>query len=97
MTNSTMTTEAIKATTIPENAVVVNNYTWNTCEYGQYRIEKTRFGLFKSIGKDGEDLVTGATEDAVLAITPIHLEANSPNYDGRFDGNKFSSFVSGKL
>ena len=92
-----MMTEAIKSTTIPENAVVVNNYTWHTCEFGQFRIDKTRFGLYKSIGKDGDELVTGATEDDVVDVTPMHLEANSPDYDGRYDGSKFSSFVSVKL
>ena len=97
MTNATLQAEAIKATTIPEDAVVVDGYVWITTEFGQYRIETTRFGLFKSIDKDGNDLVTGGTEEAVLRITPMHLEANSPDYNGRYDGNKFSSFVSGKL
>ena len=97
MTETELKTEAIKATTIPENAVVVNNYTWHACSHGQFRLEQTRFGLYKSIDKEGNDLVTGATEEGVIAITAIHLEAHSPGYDGKYDGSKFSSFVSGKL
>ena len=97
MTDSTLHAAAIEATTVPPNTVVVDNHVWHACDYGQFRIEKTRFGLYKSIGRDGEALVTGETEEAVIAVTPMHLEANSPDYDGKYDGNKFSSFVSGKL
>ena len=97
MTNLTAQEEAIKATTIPENAVVVDGYTWHACSFGQFRIAETRFGLYKSIDKNGDDLVTGATEDGVIAITAMHLEANSADYDGKFDGSKFPAIVSGKL
>ena len=90
-------TEAAKAISIPETAVVVNNYTWHTTEFGQFRIEKSRWGLYTSYNKDGLQLVTGLTEDAVLSITPMHLEANSSDYDGKFDGSKYSSSAGVKL
>ena len=63
----------------------LNTYEWTTCEYGQYRIEKTRFGTYRSIDKKGEPLVIGANEDAVRTMTPVHMEAHTEGYDGRHD------------
>ena len=63
----------------------IDNHTWTTCEYGQYRIEKTRFGTYRSINKQGEPLVIGATEDAVHIMTPVHMYAHTSEYDGRHD------------
>ena len=63
----------------------LDNYTWTSCEYGQYRIEATRFGMYRSIDKEDKPLVIGATEDAVHTMTPIHMFAHTPEYDGRYD------------
>ena len=63
----------------------LDNYDWTTCEYGQYRIEKTRFGTYRSIDKKGEPLVIGATEEGVHTMTRVHMEAHAPDYDGRYD------------
>ena len=63
----------------------LDNYDWTTCEYGQYRIEKTRFGTYRSLNKQGEPLVIGATEQAVHDMTPVHMYAHTPEYDGRHD------------
>ena len=93
--NSTI--EVTKSVDVPANAVVVDSYTWYATEWGQFRIEKSRWGLYTSYNKDGLQLVTGMTEDAVVAITPMHLEANSPDYDGKFDGSKYSSSAGVKL
>ena len=65
--------------------VTTDTYEWFTCEYGQYRILKTRFGLYKSIDKEANDLITGLTEQAVHDCTPLHLLAQQPDYDGRYD------------
>ena len=91
------TTESPTSVHVPENSVVVDNYTWHAADYGQFRIEKSRWGLFTSYDKDGIGLVTGLTEEAVLDVTPMHLEANSPDYDGKYDGSKYSSSVGVKL
>ncbi len=91
------TLEPSTSVDVPDNAVVVDNYTWITTEYGQFRIEPSRWGTYTSYDKDGTQLVTGLTEEAVLTITPMHLEANSPGYDGKYDGSKFSSSVGVKL
>ena len=65
--------------------VVPDTYEWHTCEYGTYRIVVTRYKLFKSIDKQGNDLITGLTEQAVHDCTPLHLLAQQPDYDGRYD------------
>ena len=93
--NSTL--EAPTSVDISDNAVVVDNYTWIATEFGQYRVEASRWGTYSSYDKDGQQLVTGLTEEAVLAVTPMHLEANSPGYDGKYDGATFSSSVGVKL
>jgi len=65
--------------------VTPDTYDWFTCEHGQYRIVTTRYDMFKSIDKLGNDLITGMTEAAVHACTPLHLLAQQPDYDGRYD------------
>ena len=62
-----------------------DNYDWITSEYGQYRVVGTRFGLFKSIDKQGNDLITALTEKGIHDCTPLHLLAQQPDYDGRYD------------
>ena len=84
MTTETLTkTKSTPTETIP--TVTTDSYDWHTCANGQYRIETTRYGLFKSIDKLGNDLITGLTEEAIHACTPLHLLAQQPDYDGRYD------------
>ena len=63
----------------------------------QFTIERTRFGLYKSVNKDGKDMVFGLTEDAVRWVTVnIHI----PVLQGTFDDETSvprSSVVAGKL
>ena len=80
-----MTTTTTKTKTKKSSTVTTNTYNWFTCEYGQYRIVSTRYDLFKSIDKQGNDLITGLTEQAVHDCTPLHLLAQQPDYDGRYD------------
>ena len=80
---TTATKTKTKKKTIP--TVSTDNYAWFTCEHGQYRVLKTRFGLYKSIDKEGNDLLTGLTEEGVHSCTPMHMLANAPGYDGRYD------------
>ena len=65
--------------------VSTDNYAWFNCEHGSYRVVETRFGLYKSIDKEGNDLITGLTEEAVHSCTPLHMLAHSFGYDGRYD------------
>ena len=76
-------TTATKTKALP--VVSVDEYAWFTCEHGSYRVVKTRFGLYKSIDKENNDLITALTEDGVHACTPLHLLAKAPDYDGRYD------------
>jgi len=64
---------------------MVDNYEWHTCEHGTYRVVQTRFGLYKSVDKEGNGLITALHEDGVHACTPLHLLAQQPDYDGRYD------------
>jgi len=91
------TAEAPTSVDVPENSVVVDNYIWHASDYGQFRVEESRWGTYCSYDKDGNGLVTALTEEAVMAVTPMHLEANSPDYDGKYDGATFSSSVGVKL
>ena len=77
------TATQIKTKDIP--TVSTDNYAWFTCEHGSYRIVKTRFGLYKSINKAGDDLITALTEEGVHSCTPLHMLAHTPGYDGRYD------------
>ena len=76
-------TTATKTKKLP--AVSVDEYAWFTTEHGSYRVVETRFGLYKSIDKDGKGLITALTEEGVHACTPLHLLAQQPDYDGRYD------------
>ena len=78
-------TTTTKPKTKKTTPVTTDTYEWFTTEYGQYRTVKTRFGLYKSIDKEGNDLITGLTEQAVHNCTPLHLLAHQPDYDGRYD------------
>ena len=76
-------TTATKTKKLP--VVSVDEYAWFTTEHGSYRVVETRFGLYKSIDKDGKGLITALTEEGVHACTPLHLLAQQPDYDGRYD------------
>ena len=80
-------TTATKTKTQKKDILTVSTdqYAWFTCEHGQYRVQKTRFGLYKSIDKEGNDLLTALNEEGVHACTPLHMLAHAPNYDGRYD------------
>lgn len=77
--------------------VTVDTYEWITTEFGQFRVEETRY-MWKSVSKDGEDLIFGMTKEAVIQITPMHLESKSPDYDGKYHSNaQYSASAGVKL
>ena len=62
-----------------------------------YTIEKTRFGLYISVLKDGTKMVTGLTEDGVKIVTDtIHIPVLKGEFDG-YTSEARSSVVAGKL
>ena len=53
---------------------MTDTYEWYKVRDQEYRVERSRWGTFKSIHKDGTELVTGLTEDAVRRCTgDIHI------------------------
>ena len=66
-------------------------------DYERFQIEESRFGLFTSVTESGKRMLTGLTYDIVLQLTEVYQISNAPDYDGRYDVAKFSSFVGGKL
>jgi len=71
------------------------DYQWYTTPHGDFRVEKHRFGTYMSVGKDGTNLVTGLTEEAVVLVTGEHLRWAVEGYDG--PTNTYSGEVGGKL
>ena len=80
-------TTATKTKTKKKDILTVStdNYAWFITEHGSYRVVETRFGLYTSIDKEGNDLITGLTEEAIHNCTPLHLLAQQPDYDRRYD------------
>ena len=80
-----MPTKTTNRRSVVKSAATLDTHEYFNCEHGSYRIVKTRFSLYKSVDKEGNDLITGLTEEAVHACTPLHLLAQQPDYDGRYD------------
>ena len=43
-------------------------YEWHETPYGEFRVEKKRFGTWTSYGKDGQALITGLTKEVVVNV-----------------------------
>lgn len=72
-------------------------YRWHKSKYGDFRVEKTRMGLYKSVDRQGNDLCFSLTEQAIIDITPHHLYWNSDDYKGESDITSYDGTVGGKL
>lgn len=73
--------------------------TFYTHEYGDFAIKKTRFGLFTSYDRDGNNLVTGGTWVAVFNMTPAHQMWAIKGYtppEGK-ETTSYDAVVGGKL
>jgi len=62
-----------------------------------FYIEKTRFGLYKSIKKNGEGFLTGLTYDAVLTMSRWHLKCEQEGTLQDYTRVINSGVVGGKL
>ena len=72
---------------------------WYTTPHGDFMIHKTRFGLFRTVDREGNGLVTGGTAKAVFQMTPWHLKWAVEGYtppEG-VDVITYSGTVGGKL
>ena len=72
-------------------------YEWYTTPYGDFRVEQKRFGTWTSYGKDGTPLITGLTEEVVMAGTRFHLEGVATNWANCTTSQQFDGVVGGKL
>jgi len=75
----------------------IAEHEWYTTPYGEFRVEQKRFGTWTSYSKDGKELITGGTREAVLNMSGFHLEGIATNwancrYSATYDGT-----VGGKL
>jgi len=72
-------------------------YEWHETPYGEFRVEKKRFGTWTSYGKDGTPLITGLTREAVTQGTPFHLEGVATNWANCRTSDPYDGIVGGKL
>ena len=83
--------------TEPKKQAVKPRYRWHKTKYGDFRVEKTRMGLYKSVDRKGTDLCFSLTEQNIIDITPHHLYWNSKDYNGADDVKIYDGTVGGKL
>ena len=72
-------------------------YEWHETPYGEFRVEKKRFGTWTSFSKDGKELITGLTREAVTQGTPFHLEGVATNWANCSTSDPYDGTVGGKL
>ncbi len=72
-------------------------YEWYDTPYGEFRVESKRFGTWSSYGKDGTPLITGGTREAVMAMSPFHLEGVATNWANARVSDPYDGTVGGKL
>ena len=72
-------------------------YEWHETPYGEFRVEKKRFGTWTSYGKDGTPLITGLTKEVVVNGTGFHLEGVATNWANAKSSKPFDGTVGGKL
>ena len=53
---------------------------WFNTPWGSYRVEEKRFGTWTSYSKEGKELITGLTRDAVISMSRFHLEGVATNW-----------------
>ena len=81
-----------------ENQEILDQY--YTTPYGDFAIRKTRFGAYTSYDRELVQLVTGGTYEAVLQMTPSHLQWALHGYvapEGKETETTYSSSVGVKL
>ena len=74
-----------------------SEYEWHETPWGKFRVSKTRFGTWNSFGEDGTPLITGLTEEIVMAGTRFHLEGVATNWANCRTSKTFDGVVGGKL
>ena len=67
-----------------------------TCGYGDFTIEKSRFGLYISYTIDGEALITSFDEGLCESCTYNYLDWRANGFP-ETSNKKYESYVGGKL
>lgn len=81
-------TEEVTEVIVPEGAELIDEcfYVW-----------KTRYGLYSTMTKEGRQMMTGATKDAVTVMTRWHLKCEQEGTLHLYTRVVGSAIVSGKL
>ena len=74
-----------------------HTYEWHESPYGEFRVEKKRFGTWSSYGTDGTPFITALTKDACISGTRFHLEGVATNWENCRTSKPFDGIVGGKL
>ena len=62
-----------------------------------FYIKETRYGLFISVKKTGDNFLTGATYDGVLEVSRWHLKCEQDGTLEKYTRVVGDAFISGKL
>ena len=62
-----------------------------------FRVYKTQYGLYHSADKEGEELVTGLTEELVIRMTRFYLKGRQEGWDEENSRVMNDGKVGGKL
>jgi len=74
-----------------------DDYEWIECKWGDFRVEKKRFGTWTSFSKEGKELITGLTREIVVQGTHFYQEGVATNWANSTNSRKFDGTVGGKL
>ena len=72
----------------------VSEYDWID---DAFRVYKTKYGLWHSAAKNGEELVTAMTEDQCISGTRFYLKGRQEGWSGENSRVVNSGVVGGKL
>ena len=72
------------------------DYEWHETPYGKFRVAASRFGTWNSFGEDGTPLITGLTEEVVMAGTRFHLGGGATKWGKCRTFQQFWGTVGGK-
>ena len=74
--------------------IVTDNYEWiDDC----FRVYKTKYGLWHSAAKDGEELVTALSEELCIRMTRFYLKGRQEGWDEASSRVMNDGKVGGKL
>ena len=86
--------EQVQQTETQKEHSEISEYTWiDDC----FRAYKTQYGLWHSITKDGEELITALTEELCIRMTRFYLKGRQEGWDEASSRVMNDGKVGGKL